>query len=115
MMRTAACFHNDFGGGKLFEENHHLCAAEIGLQHSSARVVDAVKGEDSLGRVDANAGNVGHGRLRSWFLTTQFWHLDAVGSSTPTVQYMMSRTGAGGFAERSWTIGTIAQDGNRYR
>jgi hypothetical protein len=23
---------------------------------------------------DANAGNVGHGRLRSWFLTTQFWH-----------------------------------------
>jgi hypothetical protein len=29
------------------------------------------------------------------------------------VQYMMSRAGAGGFAERSWTIGTIAQDGHR--
>jgi hypothetical protein len=29
------------------------------------------------------------------------------------VQYMMSWAGAGGFAERSWTIGTIAQDGNR--
>ena len=29
------------------------------------------------------------------------------------VQYMMGRAGAGGFAERSWTIGTIAQDGNR--
>ncbi|WP_158930989.1 hypothetical protein [Acidisphaera sp. S103] len=31
------------------------------------------------------------------------------------IQYMVSRTGAGGFAERSWTIGTIAQDGDRYR
>ena len=31
------------------------------------------------------------------------------------VQYMMSRTGAGGFAKRSWTVGTIAQDGNRCR
>jgi hypothetical protein len=39
--------------------------------------------------------------------------LDAVGSSTPTVQHMMSRTGAGGFAERSWTIGAIAQNGYR--
>jgi hypothetical protein len=29
------------------------------------------------------------------------------------VQYMMSRTGAGDFAERSWTIGTVAQDGDR--
>jgi hypothetical protein len=29
------------------------------------------------------------------------------------VQYMINRTGAGGFAERSWTIGTIAQDGYR--
>jgi hypothetical protein len=41
--------------------------------------------------------------------------LDAVGPSTPTVEHMMSRTGAGGFAERSWTIGTIAEDGNRCR
>jgi hypothetical protein len=28
---------------------------------------------------------------------------------------MMSRPGAGGFAERSWTNGTIAQDGDRCR
>jgi hypothetical protein len=41
--------------------------------------------------------------------------LDAVGPSTPTVEHMMSRTGAGGFAERSWAIGTIAQDGDRCR
>jgi hypothetical protein len=31
------------------------------------------------------------------------------------VQYMMGWTGAGGFAERSWTICTIAQDGDRCR
>jgi hypothetical protein len=31
------------------------------------------------------------------------------------VQYMMSRTGAGGSAERSWTIGTIAQNGDLCR
>src|SRR3954469_7345124 len=74
MVRTAACFHDDFSGGKLFEEGHHLRTTEIGLQYSSASIVDAVKGEDGLGRVDANAGKVGHGRLRSWFLTTQFWH-----------------------------------------
>ncbi len=29
------------------------------------------------------------------------------------VQYIMRRTEAGGFAERSWTISTIAQDGDR--
>ena len=40
---------------------------------------------------------------------------DAVGPSTPTVQYMVSWTRAGGFAERSWTIGTITQDGDRRR
>ena len=31
------------------------------------------------------------------------------------VEHMMRRTGAGGLAERSWTIGTIAQDGDRCR
>jgi hypothetical protein len=36
--------------------------------------VDAMQGEDGLGRVEANALNLGHGRLRCWFVTTQFWH-----------------------------------------
>jgi hypothetical protein len=31
------------------------------------------------------------------------------------VEHMMSETGAGRFAERSWTVGTIAQDGDRCR
>ena len=31
------------------------------------------------------------------------------------VEHMVSRPRAGGFAERSWTIGTIAQDGDRCR
>src|ERR1700722_16424725 len=73
-MRTAACFHDQLGGRELLEEGRHLCATEIGLQYSSAGVLDAVKGEDSLGRVDADALNLGHGRLRSWFVTTQLWH-----------------------------------------
>src|ERR1700722_20457316 len=73
-MRTAACFHDQLGGRELLEEGRHLCATEIGLQYSSAGVIDAVKGEDSLGRVDADALNLGHGRLRSWFVTTQLWH-----------------------------------------
>jgi hypothetical protein len=36
--------------------------------------LDAMQGEDGLGRVEANALNLGHGRLRSWLLTTQLWH-----------------------------------------
>ena len=43
-------------------------------QHGLARLVHAMQGEDGLGRIDANALNRGHGRLRSWLLTTQFWH-----------------------------------------
>jgi hypothetical protein len=31
------------------------------------------------------------------------------------VQYMMSGARTGGFAERSWAIGTVAQDGDRCR
>src|ERR1700722_19121900 len=74
IMRTAACFHDQLGGRELLEEGRHLGATEIGLQYISAGVIDAVKGEDSLGRVDADALNLGHGRLRSWFVTTQLWH-----------------------------------------
>src|ERR1700709_2561201 len=40
--------------------------------------------------------------------------LDAHREMEP-IQYMMGRTGAGSLAERSWTIGTVAQDRNRCR
>lgn len=39
--------------------------------------------------------------------------LDAVGPSTPTVQYMISWTDAGRFTERSRTLRPITQDGDR--
>ena len=71
-------------GGKLLEEGHHLRAAEVDSQHRLICLIDAVQGEDGLGRVDANALNLGHGRLRSWLMTTQVLALDAVGPSTPT-------------------------------
>src|SRR5208337_6585 len=74
VMRTGARFQGDLGRGQLLEEGDHLRAAKIGSQHRMARLVDAMQREHSLGRVDANATNLGHGRLRSWWLTTQFWH-----------------------------------------
>ena len=37
-------------------------------------VATACADEHGLGRVDANAFNLGHGRLRSWLMTTQVWH-----------------------------------------
>jgi hypothetical protein len=42
--------------------------------HRLAGLVDGVQGENGFGRIDAYALNLGHGRLRSWLLTTQFWH-----------------------------------------
>ena len=67
VMGTSAGLHGDLGGGKFPEEGDHLRAAEVGSRYSPAGVVDAVQREDGLGRVDANAGNVRHGRLRFGF------------------------------------------------
>ena len=54
-------------------ENEIICAAKVGAQNGPFVLVDAVQREHRLGRVDSYA-LVGHGRLRSWFLTAQFWH-----------------------------------------
>ena len=73
-MRTAARLQSNLGGGTLAEEGDHLGTTEIDPQHRLAGLVDGVQGENGFGRIDANALNLGHGRLRSWLLTTQYWH-----------------------------------------
>jgi hypothetical protein len=49
-------------------------AAPARLQRVRVQAGCAVPGEDGLGRVEANALDPGHGRLRCWFPTTQLWH-----------------------------------------
>jgi hypothetical protein len=73
-MGAAARFQGNLGRRQVPEEGGHLSAAKIGSKHRMTTFVDAVQGEDGLGRVEANALNLGHGRLRCWFLTTQLWH-----------------------------------------
>jgi hypothetical protein len=48
---TATRFHGDLGGGKLFKEGDHLRAAKVGSQDRLTTFVDAVQGENSLGRI----------------------------------------------------------------
>jgi len=55
------------------KKRNHPCAARIDPRHRMASLVHAVQGEDGLGRVDADADNLTHGRLRSWWVTTQIW------------------------------------------
>jgi len=74
MVRAAARFHGNHGRRVPFEERHQLRAAEIDPQLGLTCLVYTVQGEYGLGRVEANATKLGHGRLRFWLLTTQFWH-----------------------------------------
>jgi hypothetical protein len=45
-----------------------------GPQHRPILLIDAVESEDRFGHVDGYAFILGHGRLRSWLFTAQFWH-----------------------------------------
>src|SRR5215213_2117908 len=74
VMRAATGFQGDLGAGTLLEEGKHLSAAKIDAQHRTIRLINGVQREHRLGRVDANALNLGHGRLLSWSMTAQVWH-----------------------------------------
>jgi transposase len=74
MVSAATGFHGNLGGGKLREEGDELRAAEIDPQHWSVLLIDAMESEDRFGRVDGYAFILGHGRLRFWLFTAQFWH-----------------------------------------
>ena len=82
VVSAATGFHGDLSGRELLEEKIHLRAAEIDPQHRPVLLIDAVLREDGLGRVDADAFILGHGRLRSWLLTAPILACDAVGPST---------------------------------
>src|SRR4029077_13771875 len=59
-------------------------ASQLPAQHRLLRRVHPVEHENTLGRVDANADKIVHGRLpRMRSATTSFWHSDAVGGRPP--------------------------------
>src|SRR3954471_20266983 len=74
VVRATTSFHGDLGSGALLEEGQHLCTTQIDAQHRPIRLIDGVQREHRLGRVNANALNLGHGRLLSWLMTAQVWH-----------------------------------------
>src|ERR1019366_6702682 len=86
VVRAATGFNGDFGGEKLLEERQQLPTAEVGPQDRPVPGVDTMDGEDGFGRVDGDAFILGHGRLRSWWVTAPILALGAVGPSTPTVR-----------------------------
>ena len=73
------------GGWKLLEERHHLRATKVDAQDRPFLLINAMQREHGLGRVDAYAPILGHGRLRIWLLAAPILALDAVGPSTPTI------------------------------
>src|ERR1700722_14221647 len=79
MVSTAAGFHCNLCGKKPREEWDHLCAAEIYPQHRPLLLIDTMQSEDGLGRVDADAFILDHGRLRTWLFTAPILAHDAVG------------------------------------
>jgi hypothetical protein len=84
VVRAAAGFQGNLGAGAPLEEGQHLRTTQIDAQHRPIRLIDGVQREHRLGRVDANALNLGHGRLLPWSMTNLSLALDAVGPSIPT-------------------------------
>jgi len=72
----------------------HLSATKIDAQHRAIRLIDGVQREHCFGRVDANALDLGHGRLLYWSMTSPSLALDAVGPSTPTEKLPLTTTSA---------------------
>jgi hypothetical protein len=69
---------------QLAEELGHLPAPQLLAQHRLFRRVHPMQHKNALGRVDANADKIVHGRLpRLRSATTSFWHTDAVGGRPP--------------------------------
>src|SRR6202011_18327 len=87
IVRSPARLDADLHRRQLGEELPHLPAPQLPAQHRLFRRVYPVQHENTLGRVDANADKIVHGRLpRLRSATTSFWHSDAVGGpSTPAV------------------------------
>jgi hypothetical protein len=54
-MGAGTCFQGNLGRRQVLEECDHLRAAKIGSQYCLTSFIDAVQGEDGLGRVEANA------------------------------------------------------------
>ena len=63
IVRAAARLQCDDRGRQLAEERNHLRTAQVNAQDRPVSHIDTVQREDGLGRVDANTGKVGHGRL----------------------------------------------------
>src|SRR5829696_10471051 len=95
VVRAATGFHGDLGAGALLEEGQHLGTAQIDAQRRPICLVDRVQREHRLGRVDADALNLGHGWLLSWSVTAQVWH--SMPRGHPPQQYANKSLTVSGF------------------
>ena len=113
VMGAAACFLRDDRRRQLAEKRHHLRAPKIDAQDWPILMVDAMQREHGFGRVDAYALILGHGRLRFWLLTAQFWHLMPWGRPPQQCNLRATRLAEPVFRQRAkvWSAQYGAQRG----
>src|SRR5206468_8356549 len=94
MARTTG-FDRDHRRYKLLEERHHLLAPQLLAQNRRLGGIHAVKLENVLRRIHADADNLFHGRSPVSEITTtaSFWHARCLrGPSTPTTVILVTNS-----------------------
>lgn len=83
MAGAGAGLHRHHAPRLLGEERQQSAAAQLLAEHDGARRIGSVRLEHGLRDIQADGGNVSHGRLPRVKLNTSLRHADAVGGVHP--------------------------------
>jgi hypothetical protein len=91
-MRGAASLQTNQSRRRPAEKPNHLAAAQLLAKHRPLRRINTMQLKKTLGRIQANADKLFHGRLlRMSCRQHPSWHIDAAqGPSTPSAQVLQS-------------------------